>query len=466
MKVVKSFQVNVIDYCFDHTEGVLALVSTGGKIVLFYLYQPKGSKLYQGLSFSISIDEHLSRSISTGPKSCDLLKYVQRLDWNQLQLFKIYDILYLVHVDNIHGNLHFYEVIPEKVPSLFANFKIIQGIYGLGFCENLVILQSYNTQETLIYDIQSQLQEYLIKVSHADMIYPSNNRLSAEFSMKIDLDSECYFVNTDTIIDLRKQSFMTFVINPTALIENHPDDAKIILFLLRRDNCKLKILEKMKEMLLTKTPLKKMEIIFSTLAEAYKIAKEDKNFNMRKRKYSDLNEHLEMSPTELDPGIEIKIESGVTVLMQSDIYTCVFAPVYKHIDDQRYFSDALFSFTHFLVQSRVKVHFSIQYLLFKVLVKIRDFIRMQKLVENKFFTDSQDIALFLTSVGKTENVKEFPNCFILGIDMLQRLRLYDLMLAELADQEYYYESLTIAAVAGTPKANLKEIIKNCGFDYE
>ena len=462
----KNIQIPVIDYCFEPTEGVLAILTKNSKVQLFFLHQPKGSKLYQGLNFNINLDSNISRLMSTGPKAYNLLKYVARLDCNQIQLLKIYEFLYLVHLDNLKGFLYFYKIIPEKSPEIFTTFKINQGIYSLGLSENLVIVQSYNTQETMIYDIQSQLQEYLIKVNHSAMLFPSNNRLSAEFSMSIDLNSDFYFVEDEITIDLKDFSFKSYVINPAALIENHPDDVKIIIFLLRRDNCKMKVLEKLKEILLTKTPLKKLEIIFSTLATAYRIAKEDKNCHLTHRKLSENAEHLELAPPEIDPGVEIKIESGVTVLMQSDIYFCVFVPVYKQINDQRYLADALFCFAHFLVHSRVQVHFSIQYLLFKILVKIKDFIKVQKLVENKFFTDSQDIALFLTSIGKTENIRYFPNAFVLGIDMLNRLKLYDVILNELSEQGYYYESLNISKANNIPKESIQDIIKHCGFDYE
>jgi Colon cancer-associated protein Mic1-like len=465
LKVIKNIQINVFDFCYEPFEGVLALVSGMDKISLFYLHQPKGSKLYQGPTFNVLTDRALNTYISTGPKACNLLKFVTRLDWNQLQIFKIYDLLYLVHVDNLVGYIYFFKLIPDTLPKVFATYKIPQGIYSLGISENLVIIQSYNSQETLIYDIQSQLQEYLIKVSHANLTKPTTNRMSAEFSIQIDLTSDFYFVADEVIIDLKTSSFKTYVLNPASLIENHPDDVKIIMFLLRRDNCKMKVLEKIKESLLTYTPLKKLEIIFSTLAVAYSIAKTDKNVTGT-RKYSDNIEHLEISYSEIDPRQEVKTESGVTVLMQSDIYFCVFAPVYKHIENQKYFAEALFSFLYHLIESKVVVHFSLQYLLFKALIKIKEFTRVQKLVENKFFTDSEDIALFLTSIGKSESIKYFPNAFVLGIDMLHRLKLYNVMITELAEQDYYYESLFISKNNKIPVDAIQNIIKKCEFEYE
>ena len=465
LKVIKNIQIPVIDYCYEPSEGVLAILSNN-KVHLFYLHQPKYSKLYQGPSFNIRLDPSVNKSINSGPKGYNLLKHLPKLDCNQLQLFKIYEYLYLIHLDNLEGFLYFYQIIPGKNPEIFANYKISQGVYSIGLSENLIIVHSYNTQETLIYDIQSHLQEYLIKVNHTELIYPTNNRLSAEYSIKINLTSEFYFIEDDITIDLKSSSFKTYIINPITLIENHPDNIKIITFLLRRDNCKMNVLEKLKEMLLSMTSLIKLKNIFLTLATVYSIAKEDKNNNLRQRKFSENAEHLEMSPTEIDTEFELKIESGVTVLMQSDIYSCVFAPVYKQIDNQIYFADALFCFVNLLIHCKVQVHFSIQYLLFKVLVKIKDFIRIQKLVENKFFTDSQDIALFLTSLGKTENIQFFPNCFILGIDMLHRLKLFDLIMNELSEQEYYYESLYISKMNNISDEGIQEIIKHCGFDYD
>ena len=463
VKTVKNFSIVVIDYSFEPVEGVLAIISPNGKICLFNLYQPKGSKLYQSFVFTIKLETSLARSVSTGAKGNNLVKFVNRLDLNQLQLYKIYEFLYLVHVDNLQGFLYFYKVTSDKPPGIFAVYKISQGIYGLGFSENLIILQSYNSQETLIYDIESQLQEFLIIVNHSEIIVPSNRRFSAEYSVKIDLNSDFFFVADEVMVDLKTFSFKTFNINPATLIENHPDDVKIILFLLRRDNCKMKVLEKIKESLLTKTPLKKLEIIFATLASAYNIAKNDKQTTGR-QKLSENSEHLELSTNEIDPTIEVKIESGLTVLMQSEIYSCVFSQVYKQIDDQRYFAEALLSFCNCLIQAKVQVHFSIQYLLFKVFLKIQDFSRIQKLVENKFFTDSQDIALFLTSLGKGETIKKFPNCFVLGIDMLLRLKLFDVMSRELAEQGYGYESLFLCRNNNLSEAVVRNIIGN--YEYE
>lgn len=466
LKMIKSFLMQISDFLFEPNEGILSIIGPGGKLSLFYLYQPKRSKMYQGPSFSLTLNSSLCHSISTGPQGMNLLKYKPRLDYNQVQIYKIYEHNYLVHLNNLQGFLHFYRILPDKIPELYAQFSISQGIYGLGLTENLVILQSYNTQETLIYDIQSQLNEYLIKVSHSEITEPSSNhRLSAEFAMRIDLTSDFFYVSDEVTIDLIRKSFKLFEINPAALIENHPDDVKIILFLLRRDKCKMIVLEKLKESLILKTPLKKLEIIFSTLACAYKIAKNDSRIAVG-RKISEANEHLELSPTEIDPNLEVKLESGVTVLMQSDIYCSVFDPVYKNIEDYRYFAEVLFRFMYFLVQNRIQAHFSLQYLLFKVLVKIKDFIRIQKLVENLFFSDSQDIALFLTSLGKSGAAKDFPNCFIMGIDMLGRLGHYDLMIEELSDQEYYYDAICIGKMHGIPNSTLSELSKKSNIDYE
>jgi hypothetical protein len=465
-KLIKAFQISSVDFSFEPSEGVLGLIGPNDRVSIFYLYQPKGSKAYQGPCISLVASPGLTRPISSGQKGHNLLKFAARMDYNQAQLFKIYESTYLVHIENLIGSLYFYKISGDSV-ELFAKFSISQGIYGLGMTEHLVILQSYNTQESLIYDIQSQLQDYLIKVSHSELTYPTNNRLSAEFSMPIELNSDVFFVADEVTIDLKSCSFKSFELNPSALIENHPDDDKIILFLLRRDNCKMKVLEKIQESLCMKTSLKKMEIIFSTLAHAYRIAKEDRNQDIKTRKLSENVDRLDLSPTYLDPNIEVKTGSGVTVLMQSDIYYCVFSPIYKSGIDVRYLAEALFSFVHFLIQNKVQVHFSLQYLLFKLLIKIKDYSRVQRLVENKFFSDSQDIALFLISLGKTETIKVFPNCYVLGIDMLYRLKLFDFLMSELAEQEFYYESLSIHKANNLGGDELiKSIVKKCEFEYD
>ena len=73
---MKNFSIVVIDYSFEPVEGVLAIISPNGKICLFNLYQPKGSKLYQSFVFTIKLETSLARSVSTGAKGNNLVKFV------------------------------------------------------------------------------------------------------------------------------------------------------------------------------------------------------------------------------------------------------------------------------------------------------------------------------------------------------------------------------------------------------
>lgn len=463
---LKSFQTSVMEYSFEEKGGLLALVSPSGKVTIYYLCQPKGSKAYNGPSFDLFSDKIPPHPFASNPGAHNLLKFAARLDYNQAHVFKIYQSNYFIHLDNLNGTLLMLKIFKDKIQT-FTQFNIVAGIYGIGVSENLIFLQSYHTQETFIYDIQSHVSDYLVKVSHFEEINScTSKRTSAEISLISELNIENYFVSDAVTFDLNSCSLKTVKINPIKLIDNHPDDLKIILFLLRRDNCKPMILEKLKESLLQLTPVKKLEVIFSTLASAYSIAKEEQKKYKRMRKLSDNFQHLELTITDIDPNDELKTDTGVTVLMQSDIYFFVFDPVYKSSIDIKYFAEALFSFVHLFIQQSLRVHFSIQYLLFKVLIKLEDYKRVENLVENCFFTDSQDIALFLTSLGKTEISKRFPECYLLGIDMLARLQLDEVLAQEMADQAFYYESLEIHKSSPLPSHLLKFLVKNCDFQID
>ena len=463
LKLIKNYQSPVAEYSFESTEGVLALVSPAGRVSLYYLYQVKGSKNYAGSSFDLSLDKGISRPLCSGPKSGNLLKFILRLDCNQFQCSKIYEFCYFIHLDNLNGRVYLFRIFKDRVPDVLRCYSIPQGIYGMGVTENLLFIQSYNTQETFIYDIQSRSEEFIIRVNHSESTSSSiNPRKSAEFSVKIELNSEFFFVSEEITVDLRSCSIRTLRINPVDLIENHPDNQKIILFLLRREKCKVQILEKLKESLLFLTPISKLKIIFSTLASAYASAQDEKIHNNTISRLENIH-HAELAETDVDPSVEVKSENGITVIVQADIYYFVFDPVYKSIENRRYLSEALICYTHFLIQQGVSVHFSIQYLLFKILIKIEDFNRVQKLIENKFFTDSQDIALFLISLSKTQKVQKFPFCFVLGIDMLQRLKLLEVVARELCDQGYNYEAVDFSL---TRKINIslsKSIAKDLGM---
>jgi hypothetical protein len=99
-------------------------------------------------------------------------------------------------------------------------------------------------------------------------------------------------------------------------------------------------------------------------------------------------------------------------------------------------------------------------------VKIQDYVRVQKLLENKFFTDTKDIALFLISLSKTEKAKNFPFCFVLGIDMLKRLKLFEMAAEELTYQGFTFEALDICSTKGLKGNFVSHAIKNCDFQFE
>lgn len=206
-------------------------------------------------------------------------------------------------------------------------------------------------------------------------------------------------------------------------------------------------------------------MVFETLARSYHLVQDSNEYEINSKKQSENSEHLEEGNLEVNINVETKNELGLTVLLQSDLYFSVFAPAYKEIKDFKYLAEVIYLFMHYLIQYSVDVHLSIQYLLFKIFVKNNEFLRIQKLVEIKFFNDSQDIALLLTSLGKTEKIQSFPNCYNLGIDMLNRLKLFDVVAQELLDQSFYYETLDLLKNKNINNQYLKsEASIKCGFD--
>lgn len=466
LSLIKYFQVPTTEYCFEPTEGVLLLITPTGTIVQFLLYQKNGSKHYQSSSFDLHFDSTSNKSVTSGPKSSNLLTYSTRLDYNQVKLVRVYLELYFVHLDNLKGRLYLYSVSSTNPPVIYAAFSIPQGLHSVGVTENLLTVLNYNSQETLIYDIQSQLHGYVAKIHHSAEASPEIIRNSAESFCIFELNPKFFFVDDEVIADLTNLALRTFKFNPSVLIGNHPDEVKVVFFLLRRENCKLKVLDRIKGMLIHKISIKKLEAIFSTMALTYKLSLEDSEYEMNAAKLSENSKHYESSTSEVNPNIEVKSGSGVTIILQSDLYFCVFAPIYKEIPDLNYFSQVLYTFIHYLIQNNIEVQLSIQYLLFKVMIKNGENLRVQKLVEMKFFTDSQDIALFLTSLGKSTRITSFPNCFNLGIDMLFRLKMPELVAQELADQEFYLESLEICKSTANSHNLSEHLSKSCGFTID
>jgi hypothetical protein len=457
--LIKSFQLTVSDYSFEESEGILVLVSPQGQVFVYDLYQQNGSRYFQISTFDLIYDKGSTRQVSSGAKAVNLMAYVNRLDLNQVKLALIYKKLFFLHLDNLTGRLYLFALDNPQLPSLYAAMNVGRGLFAIGISENLLTIMNYNTQETLFFDIQNQINDYLAKVSHSDTAEDSSV-ISAPFRLTPDV----FFVDDEILADLQAASLKNIDLRSSELIECNPDEVKSIKFLLRRVNCKIKVLEKIKKSIMNLLPLKQLEIIFKSLGRSYQKLEKDTEYETNSKKQAENSEHLEEGHEEVNLNIEMKNDSGITVLLQSDLYFCVFAPVYKEINDFRYFAEVLYSFMHFLMELSVDVHLSIQYLFFKVLVKNAEFVKIQKLVEIKFFNDSQDIALFLTSLGKTETIKGFPNCFNLGIDMLNRLKLFELVAQELADQEYYFETLEVIGGKMICNLELRAFAEaNCGF---
>lgn len=368
-----------------------------------------------------------------------------------------------MHLDNLKGRLYLYSVSTNNPPAIHAAFSIPQGLHSFGVTENLLVVLNYNSQESLVFDIQSQLHGEVAKVFHCQTPGIETVCNSASSFLPLKLSPRFFFVEDDVIADLKKGALKSFRFNPSVLVSNHPDDAKVVFFLLRRNNCKAQVLERIRMMMVGKAPVKRLEVVFSQLVANYKIAVEDCEYQRNATKQSENSEHFEFSGNEINTNIEVKSGSGITVILPSDLYFGVFYPAYKEVSDLKYLSDVLYLFIHYLIQNNLDVQLSIQYLLFKLLIKNGEYLRVQKLVEMKFFTDSQDIALFLTSLGKSNRIVSFPNCYNLGIDMLFRLKLMDLVAQELADQEFYFESLEICKGRADMSGLCENLSKNCGF---
>jgi hypothetical protein len=461
VSLIKSYQINASDYSFEDTQGILAVTTPQGKVFCYDLYQKNGSRYYQISTFDLIFDLNGARQVSSGSKSGNLLTYASRLDLNQVKLGKIYNNLFLIHLDNLAGKLYLFSLENPQLPSLYCAYNIQRGIHSVGISENLLIVLNYNTQETLIFDIQNHPNDYLCKICHLEHL---SSTLPYTFT-PFQLTSKTFLVDNNIIADLDSDSLNLIDLNPSVLIENHPDDIKSIKFLLRRVNCKIKVLDRIKQSIMQLLPIKKLEVVFETLARSYHLVQDSNEYEINSKKQSENSEHLEEGNLEVNINVETKNELGLTVLLQSDLYFSVFAPAYKEIKDFKYLAEVIYLFMHYLIQYSVDVHLSIQYLLFKIFVKNNEFLRIQKLVEIKFFNDSQDIALLLTSLGKTEKIQSFPNCYNLGIDMLNRLKLFDVVAQELLDQSFYYETLDLLKNKNINNQYLKsEASIKCGFD--
>ena len=368
------------------------------------------------------------------------------LDNIQLKISKIYGITYLLDLGGLIGVLFLYKIDQEEQTRLVMTIRFKPGGYSLRIQDNLIILHNYGPQETLIFDIKnnSKADQCFIIVKHQGAIDSRFNCYQVQYLSEIDpnfpaVDKYYYLNNID-------RKLLILKVDPLFLIEQYPDSLESILFLLRRKNKYLKdALFLLKKCLERKICIHKLVNFFQAINKIYKetamLRNNNRNFDPREiLKIKENN--CKKKKIENSSENQLKSKSGITILLQSDMYISVFKPFYKNIKDYPYLSNVLISYIQSLVAQELHVHISHQHLLVKILLKLENYQLIRYLLQYQIITNHLDIAMLLTRLNENHQ-KMYPELFNSGIDMLYQLKQFSSLVKTFTEKGDFFDALTV-----------------------
>jgi Colon cancer-associated protein Mic1-like len=440
---VKSYQLSVSKFWFDCDDGIL-LISTGKslEILPFFMCQTRGPKYFQGSTLVLQ-QKYIENDFLSSLHGQDLSTCsITPLDKIQILVSKIYECSHLLCLDGLQGTLHVYKIESEFPIYLLLTVNLRPGGYTLRVQNNLLILHNYGPQESYIYDIKKDArpEESFVLVKHRGSTNPEYNLHQVLFHTEI--DPHCIIIGKEFYVDVINGKLFVLKTEPFLLVENYPNVIESILFLLRRDKSLVEALLMIKKCLVNKVDLLKLTQFFNVTNYCYKQTammrkqkrKPEDQVN-KSKKGSEINNQSEKKV------LQLKSETGMTILLQSDIFLKVFKPFYKEVKDYEYLSKVLIAYIYSLVAQDLHVHVSHQHLLVKTLIKLKNFRLIQHLIQYQLIANNIDIALLLTTLEGTQ--EKYSELFQIGVDMMYRLKSFVNLVKILAQRGDLYEALNI-----------------------
>lgn len=437
--LLKSFAVDVSDFWYEASEGVLIVnVMNTAEFVPFMVFQNKGVKYFKGLSFNTQqkfMDFGYSYSlIGFNLIYCELVP----LDKVQIMVAKIYESVFLLSLEGLYGLLTIIKVEPDAQSSNFLTVYIKPGGYSLRVSDNLIVLHNYGPQESYVYDIKREKDPNfcIVLVKHRGSL--NDNSVSFQVKHPSEIDPHLQTVSEDFYINQKEAKIYSLSINPEVLLKDYPDHIEKILFTLRRNKSLKQALDMIKECLDIKLSPLKLNDLFNITNYAYK-----ETAMMRKANKTDEKLEKRKSTTSRFAENQLKSLGGMTILLQFDILTHVFKPYYKSQSDYHYLSQVLITYISSLLRQDLHVHPSHQFLLTKTLIRTNNFKFLQNIFQYLLLGNEIHLAMLIC---KIENgVEKYPQIFNLGIDMLYRLKKYKEISYLLAKKGNLYEALAVVA---------------------
>ena len=360
--------------------------------------------------------------------------------------------------------------------------------------DNLIIMQNFDKQETHIIDIKSEkeplvpfcffwnsMKETLPTVSlklraiiekpkivvQTKFFYDNKpisllseyigietlQGLAIESPMV--LNKSLIYVDSDICVDTKLGRCYKLQFNPLVPTEKHPDRIESILFLFRRTGYRPQAFDYLKESIKKYLPLSEISKFFFIINKNYKQAIIEKHSVNRQSIGSKNDLYNRKLSINLEP--ELKIEDGMVVLFQSDMFSVIFQALFEeNLMKTEYLAAVVEEYCHSLVNLDIEVQSSLQLLLARMLVKSGNWIRLESLLIYHTFSDSYELVNFLIQLIPTHY-----NALQFSVDMLFRIRHFEKLVDVMLDKDFVYESLTLLAKVSYPRFDIRKLLAKC-----
>lgn len=468
---VKGFMQNATHFWFH--QGVLVLscsLPRLGSFITFFL--ERGPKALPGPRFSLDLQTHLSEIWTARAVNSSRITepYNSELYLHRVLLCNLYGDVVLVHANSDQCRLTLYTLTWNRV-EVKDNFEPIPaGKYDIHSVDNVLLLMNLTLHESYLYDVKSTKYSTRPFCTVWNAIIPRQPEISVSIEpQEASLDFNCLIlidgrhVSADAVsIDSARSPFEHIIetavdtnqrlvsLGPELLLDieggrcyrlsvdfnevvkDHSDRLESILFLFRRSGYRVLGFEYIKQAIRHKVPLVYLSTFFETINSVYKLDSQEPPAVLTRRHTFSGN------ITDLHRE-DVKTNSGIIVLLQSDMCGSIFLPLFEQgTVEPLYFTSVVLEYFRSLVIQDIPIHLSLQMLIARLLVRSGSVVLLQELILYSTFNDSRDLAHLLLSVSKTRDREMLP-CLNLAIDMLARLKLNDEVAEVLLNRGLVYE---------------------------
>lgn len=289
-----------------------------------------------------------------------------------------------------------------KKDSIKHRINIEPGAYTVKVIDNLIILQNFGSQESTIIDWHSD--PIMFKLSHRGS-FEINPTLISVFH--------------DFSFDLTEKVLKRLKLSPFSWVAQMPNVQYAILFLMRR-NAHVEA-----GLLLLKTAISERQSI-NTVIKA------------------------------------IVHEENVPKISQEHIYTIVFSPCFRSGQNIDILASALLCYVKELISKEIDIELQVQMIVVRALTMVKSFAALQDLFTYQILSDSKELAMLLIEL---ENKKVFPYGLLLGIDMLNRLKMHTLVMDVLIANGEMVETMNLLNTRPCPGYDLSKLHKDTNDLY-